>query len=190
MLMLSLKASTLENILCRLFKRSKTAAQSASTLIKRCNDFGAGGVSVAIGELADGLNIDLNAVPKKYEGLDGTELAISESQERMAVVVESKDVERFKELDLNLKSLKEVKDNRFLGLTFVLTGTLPSLSRKEASEIIESFGGKTSSSVSKKTSYVLAGEEAGSKLDKAVALGIKIINEQEFNQLIGDLAKK
>ena len=67
-------------------------------LIKRCNDFGAGGVSVAIGELADGLEIDLNAVPKKYEGLDGTELAISESQERMAVVVEAKDAARFLEL--------------------------------------------------------------------------------------------
>ncbi|MBO5927920.1 MAG: phosphoribosylformylglycinamidine synthase [Clostridia bacterium] len=70
----------------------------ASRMIKRCNDFGAGGVSVAIGELADGLQIDLNAVPKKYDGLDGTELAISESQERMAVVVESKDVEGFIEL--------------------------------------------------------------------------------------------
>ncbi len=67
----------------------------ASTLIKCCNDFGAGGVSVAIGELADGLDIDLNAVPKKYEGLDGTELAISESQERMAVVVAAEDAEKF-----------------------------------------------------------------------------------------------
>ncbi len=66
-----------------------------STLIKRCNDFGAGGVSVAIGELSDGLEIDLDRVPKKYEGLDGTELAISESQERMAVVVSSEDAERF-----------------------------------------------------------------------------------------------
>ena len=64
-------------------------------MIKRCNDFGAGGVSVAIGELADGLEIDLNAVPKKYEGLDGTELAISESQERMAVVVEPHNVYAF-----------------------------------------------------------------------------------------------
>ncbi len=70
----------------------------ASRLIKRCNDFGAGGVSVAIGELADGLKIDLNSVPKKYEGLDGTELAISESQERMAVVVEAKDADAFMEL--------------------------------------------------------------------------------------------
>ncbi len=66
-----------------------------STLIKRCNDFGAGGVSVAIGELADGLEINLDMVPKKYEGLDGTELAISESQERMAVVVDGADVDKF-----------------------------------------------------------------------------------------------
>ncbi|WP_238881389.1 phosphoribosylformylglycinamidine synthase [Clostridium sp. YIM B02551] len=66
-----------------------------STLIKRCNDFGAGGVSVAIGELSEGLDIDLDKVPKKYDGLDGTELAISESQERMAVVVDKNDVEKF-----------------------------------------------------------------------------------------------
>ena len=82
-----------ERKLQRLFRNAE-----ASKLIKRCNDFGAGGVSVAIGELADGLEIDLNAVPKKYEGLDGTEIAISESQERMAVVVEAKDVARFLEL--------------------------------------------------------------------------------------------
>ena len=79
-----------ERKLQRLF-RSKEACR----MIKRCNDFGAGGVSVAIGELADGLRIDLNAVPKKYEGLDGTELAISESQERMAVVVEAADADHF-----------------------------------------------------------------------------------------------
>nr|MBE6545299.1 phosphoribosylformylglycinamidine synthase [Oscillospiraceae bacterium] len=82
-----------ERKLQRLFRNKE-----ATLLIKRCNDFGAGGVSVAIGELADGLVIDLNKVPKKYDGLDGTELAISESQERMAVVVEEKDVERFIEL--------------------------------------------------------------------------------------------
>ena len=70
---------------------------AVSRLIKRCNDFGAGGVCVAIGELADGLRIDLNAVPKKYEGLDGTELAISESQERMAVVLDPKDVQEFRD---------------------------------------------------------------------------------------------
>ena len=79
-----------ERKLQRLF-RNKTATQ----MIKRCNDFGAGGVSVAIGELADGLEINLNAVPKKYDGLDGTEIAISESQERMAVVVEKENVDAF-----------------------------------------------------------------------------------------------
>ncbi len=79
-----------ERKLQRLFRNG-----DACRMIKRCNDFGAGGVSVAVGELADGLDIDLNNVPKKYDGLDGTELAISESQERMAVVVEAKDVEAF-----------------------------------------------------------------------------------------------
>ncbi len=79
-----------ERKLQRLFRNKE-----ATLLIKRCNDFGAGGVSVAIGELADGLKINLNAVPKKYDGLDGTELAISESQERMAVVVEKDKVEQF-----------------------------------------------------------------------------------------------
>ncbi len=74
----------------RLFRREEVAS-----LIKKCNDFGAGGVSVAIGELADGLYIELDKVPKKYAGLDGTELAISESQERMAVVVDPKDVDTF-----------------------------------------------------------------------------------------------
>ena len=67
--------------------------EEVSHLIKKCNDFGAGGVSVAIGELADGLRVDLDKVPKKYAGLDGTEIAISESQERMAVVVDPKDVD-------------------------------------------------------------------------------------------------
>ena len=74
----------------RLFRR-----EEVSCLIKKCNDFGAGGVSVAIGELAEGLRVDLDKVPKKYAGLDGTEIAISESQERMAVVVDPKDVEQF-----------------------------------------------------------------------------------------------
>ncbi len=74
----------------RLFRREEVSA-----LIKKCNDFGAGGVSVAIGELADGLRVDLDKVPKKYAGLDGTEIAISESQERMAVVVDPKDVKQF-----------------------------------------------------------------------------------------------
>ncbi len=92
-----------ERKLQRLFRNYE-----ACRMIKRCNDFGAGGVSVAIGELADGLEIDLNAVPKKYEGLDGTELAISESQERMAVVIEKENIERFLELAAseNLQAVK------------------------------------------------------------------------------------
>ena len=90
-----------ERKLQRLFRNGE-----AAVMIKRCNDFGAGGVSVAIGELADGLIIDLNKVPKKYEGLDGTELAISESQERMAIVVAPENVERFLEIaaDENLEA--------------------------------------------------------------------------------------
>ncbi|HEY8422584.1 MAG TPA: phosphoribosylformylglycinamidine synthase [Thermoclostridium sp.] len=91
---------------------------NVTTLIKKCNDFGAGGVSVAIGELADGLEIDLDAVPKKYQGLDGTELAISESQERMAVLVAGKDAERFialsAEENLEATVVARVTDNNRL----------------------------------------------------------------------------
>lgn len=98
-----------ERKLQRLFRNKE-----ASRLIKRCNDFGAGGVSVAIGEIADGLEIDLNAVPKKYEGLDGTELAISESQERMAVAVSSENAGRFIEIaeseNLEATIVARVKD--------------------------------------------------------------------------------
>lgn len=97
----------------RLFRNSEV-----SRMIKRCNDFGAGGVSVAIGELAEGLEINLDLVPKKYEGLDGTELAISESQERMAVVVDKSDVDRFikfaNEENLEATVVAEVTDDRRL----------------------------------------------------------------------------
>lgn len=78
----------------------------------------------------------------------------------------------------------EITDNRFDGMTFVLTGTLQKYTREEASEIIEKFGGKTSGSVSKKTSYVLAGEEAGSKLTKAQSLGVMVISEIDFENMI------
>ena len=93
-------------------------------------------------------------------------------------------IERFSELGLNMQSKTVITDTRFEGLTFVLTGTLPTYKRSEAAAIIEGFGGKTASSVSKKTSYVLAGEEAGSKLDKANSLGVPVISEQEFNEMI------
>ena len=116
-----------ERKLQRLFRNPE-----ASRLIKRCNDFGAGGVSVAIGELADGLEIDLDKVPKKYEGLGGTELAISESQERMAVVVAPEDAEHF-------LSLAE-KEN--LEATVVARVT-------ETPRLVMHFGGKTIVDVSR-----------------------------------------
>lgn len=95
-----------------------------------------------------------------------------------------REIEALAAYGVNMVSQKEKIDNRFEGKTFVLTGTLPTYSRNEASEIIEKFGGKTASSVSKKTSYVLAGEEAGSKLVKAQTLGVTIISEAEFNEMI------
>lgn len=95
-------------------------------------------------------------------------------------------INKLKKAGVNLKShgKKQVKDNRFEGLTFVLTGTLTSYTRSEAGKIIESFGGKVTNTVSKKTSYVLAGDQAGSKLDKARQLGIPVISEEEFNKMI------
>ncbi len=93
-------------------------------------------------------------------------------------------VEELKSFGLNMESQREIKDNRFEGMTFVLTGTLSTYGRKEAQEIIESYGGKASSSVSKKTTYVLAGEAAGSKLQKATDLGVTIINEEQFADMI------
>jgi len=103
----------IERKLQRLFRKSEV-----SRMIKKCNDFGAGGVSVAIGELADSLEINLDAVPKKYQGLDGTELAISESQERMAVVVSKEDAARFIELsraeNLEATVVAEVTDTNRL----------------------------------------------------------------------------
>ncbi len=129
-----------ERKLQRLFRNKK-----ASTLIKRCNDFGAGGVCVAIGELSDSLIIDLDKVPRKYDGLDGTELAISESQERMAVVLSPKDVDEFINLALkeNLTAVKvaDITDNGRLIMTwrgkeclniersFLDTNGLPSIQR-------------------------------------------------------------
>ena len=104
-----------------------------SRMIKRCNDFGAGGVSVAIGELADGLDIDLNAVPKKYEGLDGTELAISESQERMACVIEAENREAFLALanEENLEATVVAKVKADPRLTMTWNGkTIVDISRE------------------------------------------------------------
>ena len=93
-------------------------------------------------------------------------------------------ISKLRTAGVSFASREEKRDDRFAGLTFVLTGTLSRFTRDEASAIIESFGGKASSSVSKKTSYVLAGENAGSKLTKAESLGIKIISEEEFEAMI------
>ena len=125
-----------ERKLQRLFRNPE-----ATRLIKRCNDFGAGGVSVAIGELADGLHIDLSKVPKKYEGLDGTELAISESQERMAVVVAKEDAETFRALASteNLESTVVAEVTEQPRLVMELDGrTIVDLSR----EFLNSNGAK------------------------------------------------
>lgn len=93
-------------------------------------------------------------------------------------------IDGFKNVGMNLKSAEKNDDMRFSGKTFVLTGTLPTLSRNEATELIEKFGGKASSSVSKKTDYLLAGEAAGSKLTKAQSLGVTIITEAQFMDMI------
>ena len=105
-----------------------SAGRTPARMIKRCNDFGAGGVSVAIGELADGLFIDLNAVTKKYEGLDGTELAISESQERMAVALAPEDADKFIALanEENLEATAVAKVTEEPRLNMVLERRCPS----------------------------------------------------------------
>lgn len=127
----------------------------------------------------------LSAKKEDFETIEGFGSILAESAYEFFSLEDTKVMlSKLESLGVNMKSLKEVKDNRFTGLTFVLTGTLPTYSRNEASAIIESFGGKTSSSVSKKTNYVLAGEEAGSKLDKANKLGVTVITEEQFNQMI------
>ena len=95
-------------------------------------------------------------------------------------------IKRLKQAGVNteIQDSGEAADERFSGKTFVLTGSLENFTRDEASDIIEKFGGKVSGSVSKKTSYVVAGEEAGSKLAKAQELGVQVLSEQEFMELI------
>ncbi len=125
------------------------------------------------------------AEKQDFEAIDGIGGVLADSIfEFFSLEATRQMVDKFKELGVNTTEPKTVIDNRFEGMTFVLTGTLSTYTRNEATEIIESMGGKTSSSVSKKTSIVLAGEEAGSKLDKANALGVRVISEAEFEEMI------
>lgn len=128
----------------------------------------------------------MNANAEDIENIDGFGKIMAESVAEFFSLQESRDmIQKFKEIGINMVSAAEENaDNRFSGKTFVLTGTLTKYTRNEASEIIEKMGGKVSSSVSKKTDYVLAGENAGSKLDKANALSVKVISEYEFENLI------
>ncbi len=127
----------------------------------------------------------LDATAEDFAAIDGFGEIMAKSLYDFLLLPQSRElIEKFKELGLNMKSQTIITDTRFEGMTFVLTGTLPTYKRSEAAAIIEGFGGKTSSSVSKKTTYVLAGEEAGSKLDKANALGVTVIDEAQFNEMI------
>lgn len=132
-------------------------------------------------------NIDaiVNASTQEILEIDGFGAVMAQSVVDFFSSESAKElVNELKEFGLNLESKTVINDNRFEGMTFVLTGTLPTYKRSEAAKIIESFGGKTSSSVSKKTTIVLAGDEAGSKLDKANSLGVRVIDENEFTEMI------
>lgn len=127
----------------------------------------------------------MSATVEEIASIDGFGMIMAESTAEFFSHEESRRlIAELKAAGVNMKSLKEIVDLRFKGKTFVLTGTLSKYTRSQASEIIEAFGGKTSSSVSKKTDYVLAGEDAGSKLKKANDLGIAVISEEEFAELI------
>lgn len=127
----------------------------------------------------------LDADATDFESIDGYGHIMAESIHEFFSLESTKTmVQKFRDAGLNMVEPDNRIDHRFEGMTFVLTGTLPTYTRSEAGAIIENYGGKVSSSVSKKTTYVLAGEEAGSKLDKANALGIQIINEDEFKKMI------
>lgn len=126
------------------------------------------------------------ATVRDIESIDGYGKIMAESVAEYFSLAETKEmISAFREKGINMtETALTSTDTRFLGKTFVLTGTLTKYTRSDASAVIESFGGKTSSSVSKKTDYVLAGENAGSKLEKATALGVKIISEDDFEELI------
>ena len=127
----------------------------------------------------------INATTEEIAAIDGFGLIMAQSVTEFFSHSESRElIGNLTSLGVNMTGEETVKENRFDGKVFVLTGTLTSFKRSEASKIIESLGGKTSSSVSKKTDYVLAGEDAGSKLQKANDLGVTVISEAEFTEMI------
>lgn len=127
----------------------------------------------------------MDASAEEIAAIDGFGGIMAESVVRFFALPQSRHfVERLRLAGVNMTCLTERADTRFAGMTFVLTGTLPTLKREEAAALIERHGGKTASSVSKKTSVVLAGEEAGSKLTKAQQLGVRIIGEEEFRRML------
>lgn len=133
----------------------------------------------------DSIDEIISADKEQLSAIDGFGEIMAESISNFFSLPQNLDlINSFKEQGIDPKSDNKKIDDRFMGLTFVLTGTLPTYTRSEASDIIERLGGKTSSSVSKKTSYVLAGEEAGSKLTKANQLGVPVISEEQFKQMI------
>ncbi len=130
----------------------------------------------------------INASVEEIEEIDGFGSILSQNVHNSFKEVHRIElINRLKEYGLNFKYEQNVKSDILLGKTFVITGSLLTLKRDEAKKIIEDFGGKVSSSVSKKTDFVLAGEEAGSKLDKAISLGINVINQDEFLKMINFL---
>ncbi len=132
----------------------------------------------------DGLESIANSSKDEFLKIDGFGEIMAESVYKFFALSGTKElINKLKTAGLNMKSKEKAGQSIFSGKTFVLTGKLPTLSREEATEIIEGLGGKVSSSVSKKTSYVLAGEDAGSKLVKAQTLGIEIISEERFREL-------
>ena len=127
----------------------------------------------------------LNARISDYMSIEGFGGIMAESAYEFFSLPDTRDmIERLRSYGVNMKSQKQIVDERFKGLTFVLTGTLPTLTRSDATSLIEKYGGKVASSVSKNTDFVLAGESAGSKLEKAQKLGISIIEETEFLEKI------
>ena len=127
----------------------------------------------------------MNSTAEDIAEIEGFGLIMAKSVEEFFSHEESRQlIAELEAVGVNMESQKEIVDMRFESMTFVLTGTLSTYTRSQASKIIESFGGKTSGSVSKKTTYVLAGEDAGSKLDKANKLGVTVISEEEFAEMI------